>query len=117
MRTAARVAVTRRQHVSPSISSVRAELDCCRSSAWLCSSALEAPRRREPDGVWIVQSVDFDDFIFCSQVQALGKGESDSGAKNWVSVARVRERCVVAADLEVVPEDSSAREQLDRSER
>src|SRR5690349_22222782 len=106
MRTAARVAVTRRQHVSPSISSVRAELGCCFSSAWLCSSALEAPRRREPDGVGIVQSVDFDDFIFRSQVQALGKVESDSGAKNWVSVARARERCVVAFDREVVPKNA-----------
>src|SRR6185503_13193532 len=111
MRTAARAAWARRQQVSPSISSPRAGLDCS------FSSALEAPRRREPDGVGVVQSVDFDDFIFRSQVQTLRDREADPGAEYRVSVARVRERDIVAGDFEVVPQNTSAREQLDGTER
>src|SRR6185436_6631767 len=111
MRTAARAAWTRRQQVSPSISSPSAGLDCS------FSSALEAPRRREPDGVGVVQSVDFDDFIFRSQVQTFRDREADPGAENRVSVAQVRQRGVVAGELEVVPQHASAREQLEGTER
>src|SRR5687767_13917329 len=111
MRTAARSACARRQHVSPSISSPSGVIDCP------CSSALEAPRRRDPDGVWVFQSVDFDDFILRSQVQMLAEVDADAGTKHGVAATVVRERRVITVDLDVAPEDARAREYLDGTER
>ena len=43
--------------------------------------------------------------------------DSDAGAENGVAAAVVRERRVVAVDLDVVPKDARARVQLDGTER
>jgi hypothetical protein len=76
MSTAARAARTRRQQVSPSISSLSDAPDGSFSSAL----EAEAPRRGA-DSVRIVQSVDFDDFMFRSQAQTFGDGDADAGAE------------------------------------
>src|SRR5688572_12143903 len=78
----------------------------------------EAPGDVEPPGVRVVELADIEDLVFELQVDSVNEREADAGRVHEIVVALVDSVADVGSrDLEVIEDDSDAREQLDERDR